>query len=280
VGGTFADTVYFPTGLAVGEGGVWVFLLSGIIHIDEKTGDLLDPIQYPSTPGIYVLGNCCTQAFASGRFFFTYGGPPNLLTRLNPATGEYLRPFKVTSQQELSAAFGAGSLWVTEDDGVLARIDPNTGAIRKTIHVGGNLDAVAYGDGAVWVANTLAGTVTRIDPATNSVVKRLTGVTGNVSRLDAGQGAAWILDSGAGTVTPIDAATNTFLSPIRVGTRPTDMSVGLGAVWVSDKADNAIYRIEPDTHSVTKIDLGAPIQALAVDTRAGTLWAVVFTTNQ
>ena len=51
----------------------------------------------------------------------------------------------------------------------MTRIDPFTGSAR-TIDVGRGPTAVAVGAGAVWVANTAGSTISRVDPATNSVV--------------------------------------------------------------------------------------------------------------
>ena len=48
----------------------------------------------------------------------------------------------------------------------VVRLDPKTKDVTQTIGVGSGPSAVAYGAGAVWVANTLDGTVSRIDPST------------------------------------------------------------------------------------------------------------------
>ena len=51
------------------------------------------------------------------------------------------------------------------------RIDGGLSSIAGlTIPVGDGPTSVAFGAGAVWVTNTAAGTVSRIDPATNEVV--------------------------------------------------------------------------------------------------------------
>jgi hypothetical protein len=61
-----------------------------------------------------------------------------------------------------SLAAGAGSLWTVGADGILRRIDPRFGAIVANVHtfrpssllVGGPAaGAVAFGNGAVWVAS-------------------------------------------------------------------------------------------------------------------------------
>jgi YVTN family beta-propeller protein len=52
--------------------------------------------------------------------------------------------------------------------------------------------AVAYGEGAVWVANYGDGTVSRIDPLTQSVTQEIK-VGAHVSALAVGAGAVWVI---------------------------------------------------------------------------------------
>ena len=52
----------------------------------------------------------------------------------------------------------------------LVQLDPGSTSVRRTIEVGGRPAGVAVGAGAVWVANSRDGTVTRVDPATGDVV--------------------------------------------------------------------------------------------------------------
>jgi YVTN family beta-propeller protein len=55
---------------------------------------------------------------------------------------------------------------------VVGRIDPSASSI-VTIPVGDGPEAVVVGAGAVWVANRLDGSVSRIDPQTNEVVETI-----------------------------------------------------------------------------------------------------------
>ena len=80
------------------------------------------------------------------------------------------------------------------------------------------------------------------------------------------------MDESAGVVTPIDPATGVSQAPIRVGTEPVDMAFGLDAVWVANRADGTITRIDPHRLETRTIKVGGPIAAIAVDTEARTLW--------
>ena len=59
------------------------------------------------------------------------------------------------------------------------------------IPVGDGPVDVAFGEGAVWVANSLGRTVSRIDPETNEVVETI-GVGNAPQRLAAGAGSVWV----------------------------------------------------------------------------------------
>ena len=56
-------------------------------------------------------------------------------------------------------------MWVVNrTDGTLSRIDPDTNSVSWSVGVGHDPTAVAVGEGAVWVAGGEDGTVTRVDP--------------------------------------------------------------------------------------------------------------------
>src|SRR5687768_2234500 len=71
-------------------------------------------------------------------------------------------------------AMALGSLWVANcKGGEVYRIDPRAANVVTTIPVGvgpsGELNVVA-GAGYIWAPNETAGTIAKIDPATNAVV--------------------------------------------------------------------------------------------------------------
>ncbi len=69
-------------------------------------------------------------------------------------------------------AVGEGAVWVVNrHDGTLSRIDPATNSVTWTGAVGSDPTAVAVGEGAVWVAGGEDGTVIRVDPDGPRVVE-------------------------------------------------------------------------------------------------------------
>ncbi len=80
------------------------------------------------------------------------------------------------------------------------------------------------------------------------------------------------LDAAAGnSVGFIDPATNRLLADVSVGTTPTDVTAGEGAVWVTNAADGTVDRIDPVTHTVRQtIPVGNGPDGIAVG--AGSVW--------
>jgi len=58
----------------------------------------------------------------------------------------------------------------------------------------------------------------------------------------------------------------------RVGDNPTDMAVGLGAVWVGDEG-GSLYRVDTTTLDVEEFPLGAEVFAVGVDETTEAVWA-------
>jgi YVTN family beta-propeller protein len=49
--------------------------------------------------------------------------------------------------------YGAGAVWVADaGDGTVKRIDPRSGQVKATIHVGNSPSGIAVAEGLVWVS--------------------------------------------------------------------------------------------------------------------------------
>ncbi|HWH65933.1 MAG TPA: ABC transporter substrate-binding protein, partial [Gaiellales bacterium] len=102
----------------------------------------------------------------------------------------------------------------------------------RTIPVGNGATGIVFGKGAVWVANALDGTVTRIDPSSGAVTAQRVA-TGITSIAVAGD-SVWAASPQAGRVYRLDPASGRVAGSIEVGSRPTALTAGSsGPLWVT-----------------------------------------------
>jgi peptide/nickel transport system substrate-binding protein len=141
-------------------------------------------------------------------------------------------------------AFGEGSLWVTDTTmGSVARIDPEDSRVIQTIEVEGSPNAVAVGHGSVWVPNGNARTVSRVSPATNRVIATVT-VGNGPSGVATDERWVWVTNRLDGTLARIDPQ-NSAATIFHVGTNPAGVATGAGSVWVSDFDSASVVRVDP-----------------------------------
>src|SRR5262249_11404918 len=111
--------------------------------------------------------------------------------------------------------------------------DPRTGKqVFAPIHVGKGPTGIGFGHGAAWVANSLDGTVSRIDPDTNSVTALVT--TGNGPHAVAVDARGiWVSQQFDGNVVRIDPIRNEPAQPVSVGGRPSGLAMSGDNVLVA-----------------------------------------------
>ena len=88
-----------------------------------------------------------------------------------------------------------------------------------------------------------------------------------------GAGAVWVANRGDDSVSRIDPRTNAVSKAISVGDGPLALAAGADVVWVST-SDGSVMRIDPGTGRVTKrIALGHRSEGIALT--AGSVWVSV-----
>jgi peptide/nickel transport system substrate-binding protein len=153
-----------------------------------------------------------------------------LLSRLEPSTGRVVQKIDPNSGPA-GVALGPDAIWVTDTDAnTVMRVDP-TGLLTP-IAVGHGPSGIAVSGGAVWVADTQDNAVVRVDPATRAVTTTIS-VGQAPTGVGVGEGAVWVANSGDGTVTRIDPTTLAATKTIQVGGSPQAISVADGRVWVT-----------------------------------------------
>jgi YVTN family beta-propeller protein len=70
----------------------------------------------------------------------------------------------------------------------------------------------------------------------------------NPTGLAVGHGAIWVTNAESQTVSQIDPQTNTLRDTIDVGHEPEGVAFGGGAVWVANALDSTVSRIDPETN--------------------------------
>ena len=108
--------------------------------------------------------------------------------------------------------------------------------VGPPIRVGRRPVGIAFGEGAVWVADKGADAVTRIDPLTDSTKTIPVGAGAGPTAVAAGGGLVWVANTAAGTVSRIDPVRNEVVETINVGNAPSGIAFGGDAVWVAVQA--------------------------------------------
>jgi hypothetical protein len=134
-------------------------------------------------------------------------------------------------------ASGLGSVWVIGDwtDPRLWRIDPVNGRIASTFELPFRPQALAVGDGAVWVVDTVGDRLARLDPGSGAV-QALIGVGRGPSSVAVAPHAVGVSNRLDGTVSRIDPVSDEVAETIDVGPRPVDVAVDGNDVWVALEA--------------------------------------------
>ncbi|HEY3187037.1 MAG TPA: adenylate/guanylate cyclase domain-containing protein, partial [Solirubrobacteraceae bacterium] len=204
----------------------------------------------------------------------------NAVGAVDPSSGDLLASIPVGATPG-SLAYGAGSLWVTNNDAhSVSRIDPKTNAVVQTIQVGSGPAGVAVAGGFVWVTNSLDGTVSKIDPNDNNGTVVATPLVGNRPTGIASDGSSlWVADSGDGTMVRIAPRTATVTKTIPVGAGADAVAVGGGLVWVTSESGNSVTRINARSGTVLPpIDVGNGPSAVSLG--AGAAWVANTSTER
>lgn len=170
-----------------------------------------------------------------------------------------------------------GAVWVGfAEGGEIVRLDENRpGEGGDPIMVGQTPQAVAAAEDAsgVWVAALNEPAVVLVDASTGRVAQRVDLEDRFPAAVSAGFGKVWVPDVVANTLLVIDASGGPP-EEVRVGSSPTSVATGEGAVWVGNFDSETVSRFDPEAGRVTGgVDVGGPVGGVAVG--GGYVWATV-----
>jgi DNA-binding beta-propeller fold protein YncE len=123
----------------------------------------------------------------------------SVIMKVDPASNQIAAQIPVGKNPRFATS-GAGAVWtLNQGDGTLSRVDTRSAKVVAVIPAGlaGYGGEIAFGFGSVWVT-MMRIPVTRIDAATNLVVRQWHGAGGDSIR--AGLGSIWLTDLKGGLV--------------------------------------------------------------------------------
>jgi len=157
-----------PSFIAFGFGSVWV-----TDHHNNKI-TRIDPVSNKVAAVIEGTGSHPEDALEVGSLLWVTGQSDDMVL-IDPATNTVTRTIK---GDHLFMDYGFKSVWITTRDNHLERFDPTTAEITASIPVGEGEDDcmndVVATATAVWVISCDTGELIKVDPATNTVVARIT----------------------------------------------------------------------------------------------------------
>lgn len=181
-----------------------------------------------------------------------YDDAVNAVVRIDPRRKDVEAVIAVSHPMS-ALAIGEGAIWATGTDygpddavprGSLVRIDPDGNRVTAAIDLGdGSPSDVAVGFDSVWVSDSTADAVYRVDPDTGAVVTEI-AVTGGPTSLAVTADAVWVTKPATGQVRPIDPETNTPGEAIGTGSNPAVLESGGAGLFLADytSADLSLLR--------------------------------------
>ena len=144
---------------------VWAATDHGLIAFDPASGEVSRKIERASDAGTAFDGKHLYQ-IAEAR-----------IDKIDPATGKVVASIPAPGKgADSGLAWAEGSLWVGQyRERKIHEIDPETGAIRRTIESNRFVTGVTWVDGELWHATWEddASDIRRVDPKTGAVLERL-----------------------------------------------------------------------------------------------------------
>ena len=215
--------------VAVGERAVWVASTGpyAVHRIDPNTNQVVARVELPAEP-------CAGLALGFGSLWLPLCTSPGSLARIDVQANRVSQLLPVGGPgAEGGIATGAGSVWlVTDANGGVARIDPESGAVTAHFSVGRGSFNPQFDGRTVWISHAQGSSLAGINPDTGEIRIFRTGP--HPRFLTAGGGAVFTLNQGDGSVTRINVESGTA-KRIALNTpgHGGDIAYHDGLVWTS-----------------------------------------------
>jgi YVTN family beta-propeller protein len=273
-----------PSNIVVGNGSVWVLDADDrtITQLDEKTTRPLRtfntgkaPTDLASGAGALWVGNGATTPTATVGTAYMAS-----VSRMDARSTLVTRTLELSKRSDIhriagisQLAVGAGGVWAIDPGPSVSRIDPATGQLVKRIHVSAPFAIAASREG-VWVVVHNGTAVVGIDPRSNKVTQKIPVNSSGLAGIAVGAGSIWATDPIDGVVWRIEPGPRPLTRTIPAGFGVTNITFGDGVVWTANFIDGTVSLIDPGTNRVTrKIQLSGTPEGIAA--HGGSVWASV-----
>jgi streptogramin lyase len=256
-----------PGGAVSAFGAVWV--------TNDRSGTLvrIDPRKNAVTRRIRLRRGAFSVAAGFGRLW-AINYARGSLSRIDPASGR-VRSVRVgAGPDDVLAAFGR--VWVTAwDAGRLVEVEPRSLRVVRRIRVGPKAAGLRAAAGSVWVGfGGSATAIARVAPRTGAIERVPIGAQ-TPALFVAGTRDLWIKAGDNGLVR-VDPASGRVLARVSFG---RTLAVGAlaqdGTLWVPDKEQDLVYRVDPSTAQVED-SFGAGRGAFIALRADGSMWVTSY----
>ncbi|MGH9198004.1 MAG: hypothetical protein ACRD1T_20005, partial [Acidimicrobiia bacterium] len=174
-----------PELLAKGFGRVWVLGLGEVVAINTRS--LAIDLRTPT-------GDVCSNGIAVGEgAVWVSNTCDGSVLKIDPRSGATTRITVGRGPSDIGIGFG--SVWVSNMDGTMTRIDPESGRTEGVIAIGEASDSLVNGSvpaaGYMWATSPSTKSIVWIDPATNDV-EGSTYLPYSPLRIVAAFGSIWV----------------------------------------------------------------------------------------
>jgi YVTN family beta-propeller protein len=229
--------------------------------------------------GTVDVGQAPADATAGGGSIWILNEGDQTLSQVDSASRKSTTTPRSVGGAPTGVAYGAGSVWIATgfgntagEEGSVLRYDATGGGAKKVIPVGNGIGAITFGDGALWVTNTISNTLSRIDPDTNAIVMSVR-VGNSPQAVVAGAGSVWVANSLDNSVWRISESTGKLASKVTLLTPPTALALDGTTLWVLSETGNTVSKLDTSSGTtLATIPVGA--QPLAIVAGEGGVWVV------
>ena len=259
----------------------------GIAQSSGESRDITPPgvkeVQVPfaslKPEAVFKIGENADWVQITDDAVWVASSKPASVHRIDPKTNKEVAVIPLPGDPCAGLAFGFGSLWVPlcGRPNSIARVGTNANRISAIVPIGpaGPEGGIAASTDSVWVVSDDAGTLVRIDPATNRIRQRISIAPGSYNPCFS-QDTVWITGGAANLLTAVDARTGGVTAAIPVGPMPRFLTAGAGSIWTLNQGDGTVTRIDMLTRRVTAtIAVGIPGQGGDIAWGGGSIWATL-----